>query len=904
MTELYFLRHAQRIDHALRTDPTARPLYEGYQPYDPSLAESAVEQVEETARDIVANTRAFLDPDDPRDPGDPKGSLGPGAKELGLGRAQGGATGDPLGKGGATGDPASFSLAPSGPVKKNVFIHFSPYLRCCQTADLLITALKPLLAQSFPNYKVRYQLLGDFALSEWIHDKMKNKPPFYDSNDAYQMYTPNIKLLKNRSACSNFRPTNTLGHWNGYDLSYKDYQNNCKEYFKKLLATYEKPSYVKSRDVIVVVGHGYLVNNVLSYFVTHPIFDEIPEGKINVAMRTEGTNGDISTASSSTTSTSAAGAGASGVGGGTGSDGSPTNSSTKDTGDTGNSTTASAVGTSGGDSTSTPSASGTEGTWVLVKDALDLFNYDMDKTLNLETDIVYYKTNFIKRDEFQTQHHLGVKKEDKPRPSFKIRQTSEAYANSVGKTNGPSATAGGAGGGTGPGSTGGSIGTTSGGTNSAILNNPICPAAKDWSPAARKFHIKNEFALKMINCDAFKPDYNILRRPSKPVSPEVSPTSEPTRNNSVIDLSKLTETDANYRPMKLKYSTTDEIPILQLNSKINSQVNLAQYQRSNPSSNNSSIVDFPKFMSYPKRTTSGANAAGIGAAGPGAARDSATGHRDLHTASGAGPGTIASPKLSTSDDSLDMDTASIDSYELESIKESNSTKPPRPQPNPLLTRSKSLRYREELAMNSGRSILAMYKKQHQNEDGDEGDDEDEARFSLSFGSANSRSGGSIRSRAFGTNSPPNVGNRPRKGSVKFILSGYSTAEGGAGATDTTGAGPGTSPSPSPGTNTATGTTDGTGDGTGDGTSTTDGTTYGGAGVDRTSTPVGFYKKPDRSIPMKKSLSIFYNLNSDSDDSNMGLPISSDDEEAQGDQSTQGQGRRTSQHPYMWFGLNK
>ena len=71
-------------------------------------------------------------------------------------------------------------------------------MRCCQTADLLITDLKASLLKKYPNYKMRFQLLCDFALSEWIHDKMKNKPPFVDSDDAYNMYTPNLKSLKTK----------------------------------------------------------------------------------------------------------------------------------------------------------------------------------------------------------------------------------------------------------------------------------------------------------------------------------------------------------------------------------------------------------------------------------------------------------------------------------------------------------------------------------------------------------------------------------------------------------------------------------------------------------------------------------------------------------------------------------
>lgn len=564
MTELFFLRHGKRIDHALQEDPSATPILADYKPYDPSLASCASDQIKNVALDIVQSSTAF-------------------------------------------------TTAAKTPAKKTIYIHFLPYLRCCQTADLLVSHLRPLLEQRHPEFKVRYQLLGDFALSEWIHDKMKNKPPFYDSNDAYQMYTPNIKLLVNRSCCSNFRPTNTLGHWNGHDLSYKDYQNNCREYFKKLLATYDKPSYINNNDIVVVISHGYFINNLLSFFVTHPIFDEIPEAKINYAVR------EVRDLES--------------------------------------------------------------GQWVLVKDALDLFNFDdIDKTLNLETDIVYYKTNFIKRDELNDKNNnLTIKKEDKPRPSFKIYQTSESYAvemeressknNSINKPNPPAA-------------------------NSFIINNPICPAAKDWSPQkSRKFAIKNEFKLKSVDWEVFKEDFDITKPPARPYSPEISPTSLPTHNNSVVDLSKLVGTDENYKPMKLKYSTTDEIPIEQLNCKVNSHLNLAQIQRSYPSSNNLSITDFPKFAN--KRVSS---------------------NNSFFPQ--------FSPK--SSNGSWEMDDESVDNNELNIIKEDKSNESYR---NPLLTRSKSLKHKQELAMNSGRSLLALYQKQQQQQQ--QSSDEEE-KFTLSF----------------------------------------------------------------------------------------------------------------------------------------------------------------------------
>ncbi|KAG5417622.1 hypothetical protein I9W82_005258 [Candida metapsilosis] len=465
MTELYFLRHGERIDHALQRDPEAKPIIEEYHAYDPSLATTAIPQLQQVVEDICATTEAFQD------------------KESSL--------------------------------RKNVYIHFSPYLRCCQTADLLITDLKAKFSEQFPNYKVRFQLLGDFALSEWVHDKMTNKPPFVDSNDAYNMYTPNLKTLKNKNACSNFRPTVTLGQYNGPNLTYKEYQARCKEYFQKLLATYDKPTYIKNNDIIIVVSHGYLINNLMSYFINHPIFEEIPEAKINLARRLK-------------------------------------KEEVKD-----------------------DEFDPKNYYWKLVKDALGIAREDVDTTLNLETDIVYYKTNFIKKDDLiDKPKDSDIKDEYKPRASFKIESTSASRS-----VNGlPPA-----------------------------RHNYLCPAAKDWVPDKKHFQIRSEFKEKMMNCEAFKKGFAITNPPSRRVSPDVSPNSAPTKNNSVIDLSKILSNES-VQPIKLKYSNTSEIPIHRLNSRVNSQVNLQQYNRPTSSAENST-TDLPKYVStqLQNRSRSGSN---------------------------------------------------------------------------------------------------------------------------------------------------------------------------------------------------------------------------------------------------------------------------------------------------------
>lgn len=485
MSELYFLRHGSRIDHALLLDVNAQPLTSS-EPYDPSIAISALDQIDQAGTEILELTQVF--------------------------------------------DKESTET-----IRKNIFIHFSPYLRCCQSADVLVTNLKLKLGEKFPNYKIRFQLLGDFALSEWIHDKMKNKPPFLDSNDAYQMYTPNIKSLVNKNLVSSFRPTNSLGPFNGPDLSYKDYQSNCKNYFQKLLATYDKPNYIKNKDIVIVISHGYVINNFISYFINHPIFDEIPEAKINYASRVLKKKIDENNEEYNK----------------------PENYN-----------------------------------WKLFKDALNLVETEsVDSFLNLETDIVYYKTNFIKRDEFNetpnpNANHSFLGKPhllEKPRPSFKIESHKTEVSPQTPK------------------------GTKDNHNNPKIIKNynPICPAARDWTPQLEnQFKIRSEFLLKVMHDEDFRKNYSITNHPLKPISPDVSPNSKPTRNNSVIDLSKLLDNDDIYKPMKLKYSTTSEIPIHKLNSKVNSQVNLAAFQRaaaassgsSNNSSNEPSYTDLPGYL--------------------------------------------------------------------------------------------------------------------------------------------------------------------------------------------------------------------------------------------------------------------------------------------------------------------
>lgn len=425
--ELVFLRHATRADHATLNNP---PLYHDSKAYDPSVSVSAVGESSRVARDI-AQVCQFLKP------------------------------------------------------RRNVYVHFLPYLRCCQTADLIVLALQ----KEVPETRLKFHMLCDFALLEWLHDRMKNVPPFNDLNEAYHMYTPNVKILENRRCVLNFRPTTTLGPWNEPGLSYRDYMDRCKTYFKKLVATYDKPVHINNDDLIIVVGHGYLINHFMSYFINHPIFEEIPESTINYARRENDT-------------------------------------------------------------------------WTLKRDCLQLLHCeDIDSTLNLENDIVYYKLNFVKKDELDENKQYpalgfgGLKLPTldplAPRESFRYQPNTNPQRPNLG-------------------------------------NNFLCPTARNWDAHdSAKFRVRSEFKLKVMNDEAFKKAFDLSHPPTHPISPEVSPSSEPTRTNSVIDLVKLNSNDEIQRPFKLRYSLASDIPVHFLNSKVNSHVNLALLQRSAYSQNNS-----------------------------------------------------------------------------------------------------------------------------------------------------------------------------------------------------------------------------------------------------------------------------------------------------------------------------
>lgn len=458
MAEIFFLRHGASVnlDAQEGEKEENRPIVDKYENYDPPLCKEGVSEIEEMGRKVMDASQGFSDADENK-----------------------------------------------GILRKNVLIHFSPYLRTAQTADLLLSNLKEQWGKRYPHYKLRFQLLGDFALSDWIQGEHKYKPPQMDSNTAYQMYTPNIKQLKNKSSCSNFRPTTQLGPFNGPNLSYPEYEDRCKDYFRKLVAAYDKPANQKNKDIVILVTHLYPSLVFLSLFLQGPIYDQIPPSSINYSRKV------------------------------------PLHEITHKEGEVPESVRRNSSGFA----------------WKLFEDMFGLLDKQhFDMVLNLESDIVYYKSNFIpKRDLSQADKGTLLNKLERPRPSFRVRSSSKLP-------------------------TGDSI-------RKAY---PICPSAKDWTPQmANKYNIKEDFKLKAMNDEAFKKNYDIINGPSRPISPEVSPCSEPTMNNSVVDLTKLNDNYDIYKPMKLKYSSTSEIPIHRLNSK----VNLVQQLRSGGDSGRSSISE-------------------------------------------------------------------------------------------------------------------------------------------------------------------------------------------------------------------------------------------------------------------------------------------------------------------------
>lgn len=181
--------------------------------------------------------------------------------------------------------------------------------------------------------------------------------------------------------------------------------------------------------------------------------------------------------------------------------------------------------------------------------------------------------------------------------------------------------------------------------------------------------------------------------------------------------------------MKLKYSTTSEIPIHRLNSKINSQVNLAQYQRDNASSNDNSTTDLPKFLSSlqnkpRKRSTSNPILATV-------AHNAKDSYFPLNIV-----GKVSNRRSNDLLASIDSGSP-VDDYgsgsDLDIIEEHN-VRPiqgPQQPENPLLSRSQSLNYKRNISDKGATSLLAKYKQHQLNNESDDSDSHQKA-FALPY----------------------------------------------------------------------------------------------------------------------------------------------------------------------------
>ena len=170
---------------------------------------------------------------------------------------------------------------------------------------------------------------------------------------------------------------------------------------------------------------------------------------------------------------------------------------------------------------------------------------------------MYTTKQILLKDELDVpKKNLVVEEDTKPRPSFKIKETSAAY----------------------------------GSGRNHRQDKLIFVLLQGTGPKFETFPYKNEFKEKIMNDESFRKHYNISNHPSRPISPEVSPNSAPTRSNSVIDLSKIVSND-DLQPMKLKYSHTSEIPMHKINSRVNSQVNLSSFGKGSFPQPNGSNTD-------------------------------------------------------------------------------------------------------------------------------------------------------------------------------------------------------------------------------------------------------------------------------------------------------------------------
>lgn len=208
----------------------------------------------------------------------------------------------------------SSHLAPQHPSKRlRVLIHCSPYNRCVQTAEMLLSRLEHQPEFNPAHCKVTHKFRVDQALSEWLNESFNLNflPP---NDDGYSMinnvniyltsptvsYGMDSQISKwerqhekttdappplnatTRTHLRNIKDSawsyNALGHCGDYGEPPLEFKQRCFDYLTTLLQYYyTRQPYSADKDtVLVVISHGAVISTLLQMLLNRPIFNEIP----------------------------------------------------------------------------------------------------------------------------------------------------------------------------------------------------------------------------------------------------------------------------------------------------------------------------------------------------------------------------------------------------------------------------------------------------------------------------------------------------------------------------------------------------------------------------------------------------------------------------------------------------
>ena len=208
----------------------------------------------------------------------------------------------------------SSHIAPEHPSKRlRILIHCSPYNRCIQTAEMLLSRLEHQPEFNPAHCKVTHRLRVDQALSEWLNESFNLNflPP---NDDGYSMInnvniyltsptvnfgmdsqiakwnkqhekTPGTPPPLNPTTRTHLRSIkdstwsyNALGHCGDYGEPPLEFKQRCFDYLTTLLQHYyTRQPYSADKDtVLIVISHGAVISTLLQMLLNRPIFNEIP----------------------------------------------------------------------------------------------------------------------------------------------------------------------------------------------------------------------------------------------------------------------------------------------------------------------------------------------------------------------------------------------------------------------------------------------------------------------------------------------------------------------------------------------------------------------------------------------------------------------------------------------------